>query len=155
MPDLTGRGTNFVGPIGAGSGAYRSLIAAETLVNVGGGVPSNGMTYGLNLVGGFTITLPSIADCGAGWRATFRVEIAPTTAYIITEDTGEDTDIMTGGINELEVDTMDDGPYSAAFTQVNYVANVAVVGDYFDIECNGTRFYIRGQTNADGGITLT
>jgi len=149
MPD---RGTTHKAGVGYGSLSYISVIAAATLL------PArdwNGKVIGLNLAGGFTLTLPSVAQAGAGWRATFRVETAPTTAYIITEATASDTNVMTGGINELEVDTSDDGPYSAAFTQVNFVANTAVVGDYIDIECNGSRFYVRGQTNADGGITLT
>ena len=129
---------------------YQSLITTASIEK-----EDHGKTFGLNLAGGFTVTLPTAAQAGAGWKVTFRVETNPTTAYIITEDTGTDTNVLTGGIHELEVDTSNDGPRSAAFTQVNFVANLAVLGDYIDVECNGTRFFVRGMTNVDGGITLT
>lgn len=150
MPDTTGSGTHFTGPVGFRAGTYESLVAARTLV-----ANDNGMTFGLNLVGGFTVTLPSIADAGAGWRCGFRVEIAPTTAYIITEKAADDTNVLTSHINELKHATQSAGPYNAAHTFVNFVAAVAGVGDYIDISCNGTRFFVRGETDADGGITLT
>jgi len=114
-----------------------------------------GTVFMLNLAAGFTVTLPTIAQAGAGWNCRFLVGTSPTTAYIITEDAAADTNAMIGEVAELEVDTADDGPYSAAFTQVNFVANVAVVGDFIDVFCDGTSFFVRGTTNADGGITLT
>ena len=140
---------HFSGPVAAGADSYETLAAARTLV-----ADDNGMTFGLALVGGFTVTLPSAAEAGAGWRAKFIVTISPTTAYIITEKTAVDTNVINGGINELDVDTGDDGPYTVAGTTISFAANVAVIGDYVDIFCNGLKFYITGQTNADGGIAL-
>lgn len=145
------RGTKFRGPVGWGEGAYKSLTAAYAVDPQN----DNGMVFGLNLAGGFTVTLPPIAKAGPGFRCAFRVETAPTTAYIITENGTYDTDKVNSQINELETDTGDDGPRNAAHTFVNFVANVAVVGDRIDVECNGTTWFVRGQTNADGGITLT
>jgi hypothetical protein len=129
---------------------YRTLITTAAIE-----VEDCGATFGLSLAAGFTVTLPTIAQAGAGWWCRFFVKTAPTTAYIITEDGGVDTNKIMGGINELEVDTADDGPYSAAFTFITFVANVAVVGDFAEIECDGAFFIVHGQTNADGGITLT
>lgn len=141
---------NCAAPQSDGADAYESLITTEALERW-----DSGKTFLLNLAGGFTVTLPTLAQAGAGWNARFIVGTAPTTAYIITEDTATDTNKLMGGINELEVDTSDDGPYSAAFTLVTFVASVAVVGDYIDVYCDGSFFIVRGQTNADGGITLT
>ena len=31
---------------------------------------------------------------------------------------------------------------------------VAVKGDWIEVLCDGTNFYVKGATNADGGITL-
>jgi len=129
---------------------YLSLAAAKSVE-----AHDCGTTFGLNLAGGFTVTLPTVAQAGAGWWCRFIVKTAPTTAYIITEDAATDTNKIMGGVYELEVDTTNDGPYSAAFTQVNFVANIAVVGDYIEVECDGDFFLIHGGTNADGGITLT
>ena len=62
---------------------------------------------------------------------------------------------MIGGINELEVDTSDDGPYDANADTLNFVASVAVVGDFVILESDGTSWYYHGQTNADGGVTTS
>lgn len=151
MASREGQGTHFGGPVGYGTGAYESLITTKTV----DARLDNGKTFGLNLAGGFTVTLPSIADAGAGFRVSFRVEIAPSTAYIITELASADTNVLTSHVNELKHATQSAGPYNAAHTFFNFVAAVAVVGDYVDISCNGTRFYCRGETDADGGVTLT
>ena len=115
----------------------KTVTAAET-----------GTTFFLALAGGFTTTLPAPV---AGLRYKFIVAIAPTTAYIIVTNGG--ADIMIGGINELEVDTADDGPYDNNADQLNFVASVAVVGDFVEFISDGTSWYFSGQTNADGGVT--
>lgn len=157
LPKLSGNGHKTVRVKSDASGLesvtlYESLTAeTESLV-----AADSGRTFGLNRADGITVTLPSAAAAGAGWKAKFRVETAPTGGnYVITENTALDTNVLAGGVNELEVDTNDDGPYSSAFTQVNFIQNIAVLGDYIEIECNGANFFVVGQTNADGGITLT
>jgi hypothetical protein len=70
--------------------------------------------------------------------------------------TGNSTeDILIGGINELEVDTNDDGPYDASADTITFVDGTAVVGDYVYLISDGTSYYVRGQANADGGVTIT
>lgn len=110
----------------------------------------SGKTFYLNLAGGFTSTLPAPF---LGGKFKFVVSTAPTTAYIIVTTSG--ADIMIGGINELEVDTGDDGPYDANADTLNFVASTAVVGDYVIFESDGTSWFYYGQTNADGGITTS
>jgi len=131
------------------SNRYKSLTAAYTVLP-----EDNGKTFGLNLAGGFTVTMPAVATV-PGFRCTFRVETNPTTAYIITELAASDTNICVGDIWELEVDTTNDGPRSTGTTFTNFVASVAVIGDTVVFEGNGTNWFISGFTNADGGVTLT
>ena len=116
-----------------------------------------GKTFFLNNASGFTIYLLSIADAGIGWKCKFIVKTAPSGAnYIIREDGSADADkIVTNGINELEVDTADDGPTNTGHTFVNFIANIAIKGDWVEFVCDGTNWYCTGQTKADGGITLT
>lgn len=137
--------THFSGPIALGAGSVETLIAARALT-----ADDNGKTFLLGLAGGFPVTLPAPA---AGMRFKFIVSVAPTTAYVITTNGGDN--IMIGGVNELEVDTADDGPYSANADTLNFVASVAVVGDFVEMFSDGTSWYFNGQTNADGGITLS
>jgi len=122
-----------------------TLTAAKTLTSA-----DDGKTYFLGAAGGFTVTLPAPY---VGGKFRFRVSVAPTTAYIIV--TGSSANILRGGVNELEVDTGDDGPYQSAGDTFTFVANVAVVGDFVEMESDGTYWYLNGQTNADGGSTVT
>lgn len=109
----------------------------------------SGKTFFLATAGGFASTLPPPA---AGLKYKFIVKTAPTTAYTIA--TNSSANIIIGGVNELEVDTGDDGPRSAVGDLVSFVANVAVVGDYVEVISDGTSWYLTGQTNADGGVTI-
>lgn len=116
----------------------------------------SGKVFFLNSGSEFTTTLPSVADAGAGWSCKFIVKTAPVgDSYIITEKTSADTNIIiTNGINELEVDDTEDGPYNAGHTTITFAASVAIQGDWVELLCDGTNYYATGQTKADGGITL-
>jgi len=116
----------------------------------------SGKVFFLNSATEFTTTLPSVSDAGAGWHCKFIVKAAPSGAdYIITEKTSADTNIIvTNGIVELEVDTNTDGLFDAGHTTISFADGVAVKGDWIDVLCDGTNFYVKGATNADGGITL-
>jgi hypothetical protein len=120
-------------------------------------VSDNGKTFWLNAVTEFTTTLPAIADAGLGFRCKFIVKAAPADAnYVITELGTSDTNkVITNGINELEVDTGDDGPANSGHTFVNFISNVSIAGDWVTFWCDGVNWYCTGQTKADGGITLT
>jgi hypothetical protein len=102
----------------------------------------------LNRAGGIAFTLP-VPDAGLRYR--FIIGTAPTSDCTIASNGG--ADIIVLGVNELEVDTGDDGPYDDNADLVSFKANVAVVGDFLDLYCDGTKWYGRGQTNADGGVT--
>ena len=125
--------------------ATKSLDAEDT-----------GKVFMLNSATEFTTTLPSIAVAKAGWNCKIIVGAAPSgAAYVITELATADTNkVIVNGINELEVDTSDDGPYSAGCTTVSFADGVAVAGDWVDIFCDGTNYFVTGQTNADGGIAV-
>ena len=115
-----------------------------------------GRVFFLNSTTEFTTTLPAIADAGPGWWCKFIVKSAPSgAAYVITENAASDTDkIITNGINELEVDTSDDGPSNTGHTTVSFADGVAITGDFVEFLCDGTNWYCTGQTKADGGVTL-
>lgn len=127
------------------SGTAEVLSAAKTLDE-----EDNGKTFFLALAGGFTVTLPAPQ---LGYEVEFIVSVAPTTAYVIVTNGG--ADIIVAGINELEVDTTEDGPYDDNADTFNFVALVAVVGDRVKFKCDGTKWYGYGQTNADGGVTMS
>ena len=109
----------------------------------------------LNAAAGCTITLPSVADAGKGWwvRIVIGTNVSSNTA-VITEKTSVDTDVLVGGIVELEVDTSDDGPSTTGATTLTIANALDTVGDFVEIICDGSKFYFHGQTKLDGCITI-
>lgn len=110
-----------------------------------------GKTIFLNSATEFETTLPAPSD---GCYFKFIVKAAPSSADYTVVTNGSDN-IIIGGVNELEVDTSDDGPYDADADTLTFVDGVGVVGDYVEMISDGTSWYITGQANADGGITVT
>lgn len=122
------------------------LTAENTLT-----AADSGKILFLNAETEFETTLPSPA---AGLHFKFIVKAAPASAsYTIV--TASSANIIIGGINELEVDTGDDGPYDADGDTITFVDGTAVVGDWVELVSDGTSWYVTGQANADGGITIT
>jgi len=142
--------THFSGPLSLGSDSYESLITTKQL-----DAEDNGKTFGLNLAGGFTITLPAISTVKAGWVARFRVEINPTTAYIITEKAADDTNIILGSLNTSTGETSAADFEVTGATLITFVATVALVGDWVAIETNGTNWFVYGQSTVPAALTIT
>jgi hypothetical protein len=123
-----------------------SLTGAYTVL------PSDsGKVFTLNASEGAAITLPSVADAQEGWNCRFIVGTAfDTSDWIITATAA----IMVGGINELEVDTSDDGPVTVAGTTINIELGAETIGDYVDFVVADGKMYINGQSKLDGAFTL-
>ncbi len=127
-----------------GASSYERLITTRVLT-----AADSGKTFGLALAGGFTVTLPELA---AGLYFRFVVEVAPTTAYIIAS---AENDNLAGSVYESSGGA---GDTETAFTadQINFVANVAVIGDQADIASVGTAGWAgRAFVSAAGGATFT
>jgi hypothetical protein len=106
---------------------------------------------------GFVNTLPAPT---AGCTLRFVLSTALTSGNH-TIVTASSANVMSGGINELEVDTTEDGPYHAAGDTITFVCAAAgnssgnTVGDYVIVESDGTNWFLRGQSSFDGGVTVT
>ena len=123
-----------------------SLTAAYTVL-----ATDSGKDFILDAAAGVAITLPSAANMGNGWNCRFLVGTAfDTSNWQITATAA----VMKGGINELEVDTSDDGPSTVGGTTIDFVHSLETIGDYVDVMCDGTNIFFRGQAKLDGGILL-
>ena len=99
-----------------------------------------------------TITLPAVAGLDAGWH--IKVILTATgDAGILNTASAEDKitgyveeSAANGGNHTLTADTDAD--------RITFV-NGAVPGDWVDIHCNGSLFYIFGKSAAENKITLT
>lgn len=138
-----GGGSTTWSASGGGLRKTRTLTAAATLTGL-----DSGTDIYLNLVGGFTVTLPAPV---AGMSMRFTVKTAPTTAYIIaaaTADTMSGTVVTAAtGAADTEADVTGD--------QWNFVASTAVIGDHINIWSDGTSWYGFGVASVAGGITIT
>ena len=150
--------THFSGPVvstngfQAGASSYESIITTKALV-----AADDGKTFGLNLAGGFTVTLPSVTDgvATAGMTFTFRVETDPTTAYIITEGTS-DANIIVGGFSSAELTDAAVAASTTGATNINFVASSSIGGDTVTLTCNGTNWFIsNGWTSLQASVTIT
>jgi len=109
----------------------------------------------LNAAAGCTVTLPSVADAGEGWWVRFVIGTnVSSNTLVITEDTDADTDVLVGGINELETDDGEDGPSTDGATTLTIANAKDTVGDFVEFICDGSKFYFHGQTKLDGCITI-
>lgn len=111
-----------------------------------------GKTILINSASGFATTLPTPTS-GCSFKFVVKTVNTDATNHTIVTDSG--ANIMIGGINELEVDTNDDGPYQADADTITFNSSAAVAGDLVNIFSDGTSWYFDGQTNADGGISLS
>ena len=128
-----------------------SIITTEALT-----AADSGKILMLNLAAGFTTTLPSVSDAGAGWYVRFVIGTNCTSNdYIITEKTSADTNVIISQINEIETDTGQEGPTSTGHTLITIPNATDTVGDFIDIFCDGTNFYATGQGALDGFAALS
>lgn len=124
----------------------QDLTVASTLTSA-----DCGKTLLLNATTEFATTLPAPT---AGCKLRFVVKAAPVSASY-TVVTASSANVLIGGVNELEVDTNSDGPYVSAGDTITFADTLGDVGDYVEVISDGTSWYLHGQANADGGITLT
>ena len=118
-----------------------TLITTEALT-----AADSGRIFMLSLAAGFTVTLPSVADAGAGWHADFIVKTVTTSNnYIITEKTSADTNVIISHLVEM-ADTA--GPTNTGHTTITF-ASTPALNDRVSIFCDGTNFYAVGLGVAD------
>lgn len=156
--DITDVGGLQINNVAVGASAAELNMAADISANFEVVAATNvltsaecGKTMTLAHATEFVSTLPAPT---AGCKFKFIVGLAPTGASY-TVVTNSSANIITAGINELEVDTGDDGPYSATADTITFVDGVSVKGDFVDCVSDGTSWFCNGQANADGGITLS
>ena len=116
------------------------LTAGDTLT-----AAESGKVIFLNATGGGTVTLPSVK---AGTYFKFIIGATePTTNWIIDSAEGDNIDgilvVHGASVSAIEED------------QINFVASTALAGDFIELECDGTNWFVNGVGSASGSITAT
>ena len=106
----------------------------------------SGKVFILNAAAGVSITLPGVASA-KGFKAKFVVGANFATSNFTVDAA---TAVIQGGaiVNSTFV-------ASANKTHINFVNSAETVGDYVDIQCDGTNWYVNGVASGAGAITFT
>jgi len=141
---------NFIGEVDdIFTGAKVEVVTSTNAITIA----EAGKVFVLNSVTEFASTLPSAAT-SAGITYRFIIGAAPAGAsYTIVTDSSEN--LIYGMVLEAETDTSNDGPVAQEEDTITFVQSIAVIGDWVEVTCDGTNWYISGMTAADGAVTLT
>lgn len=124
--------SHFSGPIAVGAGRMEEVSAAKTLTMAN----DNGKTFLLTGAAGFAITLPPVAT-STGFKCKFIVqELFATTDWVITSQTA----VLYGVIMELSTAQL-----VAAATTINLELGTDTIGDWIEVEGDGTNWYVKGN----------
>jgi hypothetical protein len=125
---------------------YSDLTTVSTLT-----LSDSGKTLYLNSATEFATTLPAVADA-AGFHVRFVVKAPPTgSSYTVVSPSAD-----IHGVVASAADATGSAATTAGtpVTTVTFVDAKAVVGDYVDVRCDGTYYYLSGQCSAFDAVTL-
>ena len=124
---------------------FENISAAKTLTT-----GDSGKVFTITQSSAFAISLPKAADAGVGWNAKFLITTAGSFAITIEPDSTEDTligmvvmadDGTAGASSESGVDTL------------TFISGAAA-GDWVDLLCDGSNFYVSGMMHDNNHITI-
>jgi len=122
-----------------------NITAAKTLD------PSDsGKVFTLDQDASFDITLPTASQAGAGWNAKFILTDAGSGTVKVIPNSSEDT--LIGMIESI--DTSAGASAESGVDELIWVASTAVVGDWAELFCDGSNFYVSGQMHDNDHMTL-
>jgi len=109
-----------------------------------------GKTFLLNSATGFVTTLPAAK---VGLRYKFIVGTAPTSGNH-TVVTASSANVIHGQISSAE-DAAGSVSTAASADTISFVENKAIIGDWAEVVCDGTRWFVSGMCNVQDGMTTT
>ena len=122
-------------------GLVETLTGATTLT-----AEDSGKSFSLSAAAGAQITLPAVAT-SAGFRYRFTVAaLFATTAWTIKAATSK----IQGGVivNSVNVPGADENT-------ITFAHAADTIGDFVELNCDGTNWYVFGLGTTAGAITLT
>ena len=129
-----------------GKGAFVEKITEAKTLTMG----DSGKVFTIDASGAaYSITLPKAADAGAGWNCRF---ISTTNGNIITIEPDSSEDTLIGHI--ASVDTSAGETSESGVDELKFLAACAP-GDFCELICDGSNFYIWGIEHANDHMTLT
>ena len=132
----------------------RASFSGTVVENVSGAKtldPSDsGKVFTLDQDSSFDITLPTASQAGAGWSAKFILTDAGSGTVKVIPNSSEDT--LIGMIESI--DTSAGASAESGVDELIWVASTAALGDWAELVCDGSNFYVSGQMHDNDHITL-
>ena len=135
-----GGGGLIIGGVYQNAGVVSSVTAGVTLTTA-----DNGKTVFLADADSGDVTLPAVTTTGFKVRVVCAFAITASSAVISAEGDNITGTLVVNGATVL----------SEVEDQVNFILNLAEVGDYIDIVSDGTQWIVNGIGGAAGSITAT
>ena len=123
-----------------------NVVAARTLT-----ANDSGKVFTLDQDASFDITLPTAAAAGAGWHAKFILTDAGSGTVKVIPNSAEDTLI---GMITTAADGTASPSAESGVDELIWVASTAAPGDWAELVCDGSNFYVFGQMHDDDHMTL-
>lgn len=135
-----GGGRLIVAGVEQNLGTPETQLAAQTLTAV-----DNGKTILLGDAAPGDITLPAVTNTGFKVRVQCNFAITTSAAVVSAEGDNISGLLIVNGATVL----------AEAEDQINFILNLAEIGDYIDIMSDGTSWIVNGAAGAAGAITAT
>ena len=129
-----------------GGTVVENITAAKTLD------PSDsGKVFTIDQDSAFSITLPTAAQAGPGWTARFIMTDIGSNDVKIIPNSSEDTLIgMITAADGGAAESAESGVDELVFASGNSGA-----GDWAELICDGSNFYVSGQEHDNNGMTIS
>ena len=135
-----GGGRLVVGGVEQNLGAPETQLTAQTLV-----AADSGKTILLGDASPGDVTLPAVTN--TGFKVRVQCNFAITASAVVISAEGDNISgllLVNGSVVLAEVED-----------QINFILNLAEIGDYIDILSDGTSWIVNGVGGAAGSITAT
>tara|TARA_R100000808_G_C2080461_1_gene104501 strand:+ start:272 stop:706 length:435 start_codon:yes stop_codon:yes gene_type:complete len=122
-----------------------NVTAAITLT-----AADSGKVFTLDQDASFDITLPTASSAGIGWNAKFILTDAGSGTVKVIPNSSEDTLIgMIVAADGAAAESAESG-----VDELIWVASTAAPGDWAELVCDGSNFYVSGQEHDADHMTL-
>jgi len=122
-----------------------NVVADRTLT-----ANDSGKVFTLDQDASFNITLPTAAAAGVGWHAKFILTDDGSGTVKVIPNSAEDT--LIGMV--LSAAGGAAASAEAGVDELIWVASTAKPGDWAELVCDGSNFYVFGQMHDDDHMTL-
>ena len=128
-----------------GGSVVEEITAAKTLD------PSDsGKVFTIDASSSYTISLPKAADAGVGWNCRFIVTTGGSSDVTVAPDSSEDTLIgMIGSADSSGGESAESG-----VDELKFLA-ACEPGEWAELICDGSNFYVSGQQHDNDHMTLS